>query len=391
MEETPEEKRSLIRPKHRLKYWEDMLHEGRLEEVVLEEGSFLESKKIREVYNPRLEYVKNKKKKKKKTCRYYNGDFPTKIERDTLFRYAPGRYAKGSEVAGIYLKNVITPDIRGRAFTALEDLDWIPPKTRAETIPAIKRQKKQKVQAKEIHAGHTHHLTLEQSTILKKQPEQFAKLEELLTKLDEIYRVVLPEFWHAQNTPKTLEERFEELARATKERRHPNFGGIAWRFRLFLTAFSSVTLLKSCPAAVHQDSNGSSKLPNFSVLTSIGKGFTGGTFCLLEYGVKIPVQPGDVLICQSTREWHCNIKPVDGLKYSIVAYYKPPLVAVKYDDDTHLPRLSFGPGPTMPKELSGMKWLDAIMSGPYAYNKKTMALVREFAKLIKKVRPRKHI
>ena len=42
---------------------------------------------------------------------------------------------------------------------------------------------------------------------------------------------------------------------------------------------------------------------------------------MIEYGIKIPVKPGDLLIAQTTREWHCNTTPVAGIKYSLVCYY----------------------------------------------------------------------
>jgi len=53
-----------------------------------------------------------------------------------------------------------------------------------------------------------------------------------------------------------------------------------------------------------------------------GTEYEGGVFCLPEYGLKIPVQPGDVLIALTAREWHCNLTPVRGTKYSIVCYYQ---------------------------------------------------------------------
>lgn len=50
--------------------------------------------------------------------------------------------------------------------------------------------------------------------------------------------------------------------------------------------------------------------------------YAGGAFCLLEYGIQIPLQPGDLLITATAREWHRNVTPVQGEKYSIVAYYR---------------------------------------------------------------------
>jgi hypothetical protein len=96
------------------------------------------------------------------------------------------------------------------------------------------------------------------------------------------------------------------------------------------TPFSTVTLLQSCPASVHKDRNATKHQHNFACLTSLGekdeKGkpkFSGGRFCLIEYGLEIPILPGDLFIGQTTREWHYNTTPVKGLKYSMIGYYQP--------------------------------------------------------------------
>jgi hypothetical protein len=87
------------------------------------------------------------------------------------------------------------------------------------------------------------------------------------------------------------------------------------------TSASTVTMLRNCPAALHTDPNGS-KL-GLACMTSIrGEEYSGGAFCLLEYGIQIPVQPGDLLIAATAREWHCNLTPVQGEKYSLVCYYR---------------------------------------------------------------------
>jgi hypothetical protein len=330
--------------------------EGRLDEVVLQKNSFLSDAVIRE----------------KHLHSYYDDDIPTTIERDTIFWYERGRYSEDQEIAGLYLKRVIPEPVQFRAYDVLNGFDWHPPH-RPETKTAIHRQRgKGRVAAKELHFGYTHLRAIERSQLFREQGEQFAKLEELLSTLNKIFKLVLPNQWSAQNTPKTLRDRELE-----KDKKDPRWGGIPWRFRIFLTAFSNVTLLKSCPAAVHKDSNGRRGIPNFSCLTSVGKGFKGGTFCLLEYGIKIPVTPGDILICQSTREWHTNIRAVEGLKYSIVAYYKQPL-----------PSLRIGPGPSMPEETYGMRFLDKHMAmGPL---EKADLLAHGLAKLKSKGRRKKN-
>ena len=227
------------------------------------------------------------------------------------------------------------------------------PETRPETIAGIDLQRATKnTPAKELHAGHTHNKQIERSAIFREQGPQLAKLEELIRTLDRIFKTTLPNEWKSQNTPKSRKERLKELRHSNKK--FPNYGGIPMRFRVMLSCFSNLTLLKSCPAAVHKDQNGSGKIPNFSCLTSVGEGFKGGRFCFIEYGLEVPVTPGDILICQSTREWHTNIGAVEGLKYSIVAYYKRPLVS---------PRFRYGS--SMPKETDEQRRIDELVAmGP---------------------------
>jgi len=89
-------------------------------------------------------------------------------------------------------------------------------------------------------------------------------------------------------------------------------------FRQFGTAFSNAAILKSCPSAIHCDA-GNAKNTDLSLtcLTTVGNEgeYSGGEFCQIEYGLKIPVKPGDILIAASAREWHCNLTPVKGTKY----------------------------------------------------------------------------
>ena len=88
------------------------------------------------------------------------------------------------------------------------------------------------------------------------------------------------------------------------------------------SVYSTVTLLKSAPAAVHVDGNG---LP-YACMTSIAPErphkYTGGTFCLVERGLSLAVTPGDLLIASTYRNHHCNLTPVIGTKYSVIAYFK---------------------------------------------------------------------
>ena len=45
----------------------------------------------------------------------------------------------------------------------------------------------------------------------------------------------------------------------------------------------------------------------------------------MEFGIRVAVQPGDILIAATPQYLHCNIKPITGLKYSVVAYFRKKL------------------------------------------------------------------
>jgi hypothetical protein len=62
----------------------------------------------------------------------------------------------------------------------------------------------------------------------------------------------------------------------------------------------------------------------FTVLTTVGE-YKGGEFVLPQYGVCVPIQPGDVLICQTHKEWHGNWRKVEGHRYSIIGYRRESL------------------------------------------------------------------
>jgi hypothetical protein len=95
-------------------------------------------------------------------------------------------------------------------------------------------------------------------------------------------------------------------------------------FRLCGTVpFSSLTLLRSAPAAVHVDHNGKKM---YACMTSVAPDdppkYSGGTFCLAQYGLAFAVRPGDLLIAATSEHEHCNLSPVIGEKYSVIAYVK---------------------------------------------------------------------
>ena len=319
-------------PYKKLKPWYEVLQGGELDEITLEPGSFLSDEDIRTKYLP----YRKIKGKRKRIHRYY--DHPerltTEITRNTIFWYPAGKYHldrpsaphKG-EIAGIYLRQVLSEDAQRKALHGLEQMKF-PPPHRAETAPAIRRQRGFTTPG-ELLFGYTDFGTLEQTLTSREKDRilQLSPLEDLLKEMDGCFARTLPFYYQLQGSPKSIEER---QAQRQKADALPEFGGIQAELRHFLTSFSNITLLRSCPSAIHKDQGNARKDQNsFTCLTSVGQrkksgeiGFSGGAFCLIEYGIKIPVKPGDILIAQTTREWHYNVTPVKGVKYSIVCYYR---------------------------------------------------------------------
>lgn len=293
----------------RYKHWQLLRKAGQLDEVILQPGRFISDKEIRRSWK----------------YKYYARpeDIKDEITRNTLFWYPPGLHKPQSplqaEIAGIYLKNVLPVKAQEDALVGLADMDWPLPASRKETATAIARQKGLVAPAPgEILFGFINMGRIERTKALRNQAQQFLKLRYLLEEMDACFARTLPLYHSIHNRPKSPEALQAEQAKEVKE-----FGGIPEKFRQFLTAFSTITLLRSCPASIHKDAGNARKdQSSFTCLTSIGDKFSGGTFALLEYGYKIPVKPGDIFIAQTTREWHYNTTPVKGTKYSIICYYR---------------------------------------------------------------------
>jgi hypothetical protein len=128
------------------KNWQQLVYEGKLAQMVLNPGSFISDKEIR--------------KRKLRNTYYPDPDaITTTIESDTLFWY-PGK----SEIAGVYLKQRISKELQDLALEGLEQMNWKPPSTRPETIPAIERQQSiGGLPAGELLFGHTARGSIEQS------------------------------------------------------------------------------------------------------------------------------------------------------------------------------------------------------------------------------------
>jgi hypothetical protein len=199
----------------------------------------------------------------------------------------------------LYLKNQIPADIQDEAKNGLDEMVFKDP-TRAETKHATQfnaRLGGPAVPAGELLFGFMDHGSVTMTIPTREQDAEYEKVKPLLRKLNNQFARTLPRHYAEQNRI------------------------IPADFRQFGTAFSTITTLKSCPSAVHTDPNGN-KLGLTCMATIRGTDYKGGEFCLLEYGLKIPVKPGDVLIAATAREWHVNLTPVQGVKYSIVCYYR---------------------------------------------------------------------
>jgi hypothetical protein len=74
---------------------------------------------------------------------------------------------------------------------------------------------------------------------------------------------------------------------------------------------------------VHKDSANADAGP--TCLTTLGK-FTGGLLLFPQFGLELPVQPGDLIIAATHRHWHCNIRKRVGTRYSLITHYRERLV-----------------------------------------------------------------
>jgi hypothetical protein len=153
--------------------------------------------------------------------------------------------------------------------------------------------------AGELNYGFYARHKIDQFTPTKKQNQAFVQCFSLLTYMSHVFANRLPRKFMEQNV------------------------GTPEEFRLAgFTPFSSVAILKSAPSAVHTDGRNGN---NFACMTSVedpDDPYDGGAFCFVEFGVQIAVKPGDLLIASTPRDWHANLTPVKGTKYSIVCYFK---------------------------------------------------------------------
>jgi hypothetical protein len=200
----------------------------------------------------------------------------------------------------ILLRGQIGPVIQKRAFDELEAIATVftscKDSARPELKKAIQYNGHKNPEASEWNPGHnaTRHGTIEPS---KHGAAIGPHVGKLLRVMYAIYQKTLPKEWLMPNTlcPEP--------------------------FRIAGTGFARLAVLKSAASAIHTDgANGT----GFAAMTTLSgePRYKGGTFCFVEFGIQIAVQPGDILIAATPRHLHCNIEPIKGLKYSVVAYFR---------------------------------------------------------------------
>jgi hypothetical protein len=85
------------------------------------------------------------------------------------------------------------------------------------------------------------------------------------------------------------------------------------------TMFSTLTVNRTALFRSHED--GSNLPGGLACLAAFGD-FAGGDLCFPRFSVSCPIEPGDLLICDSSQEQHGNIGPLSGQRISIVAYMR---------------------------------------------------------------------
>jgi len=206
----------------------------------------------------------------------------------------------------LYLQNVIPGDMRNTAFAAFEKMQFrsCNKSGRLELKGAVAFNGHKNPEAAEINTGYMHlarEFKIKQSAVAEPYMKDVVRL---LDTMSDIYARVLPRYWRIPNM------------RIQKKHRHG------------FTPFTTLTFLRSAPASVHLDArNGADSMACMTSLANPNPAnlYSGGAFCFIEYGVEIRVRPGDLLIGATPKNWHCNLSPVQGLKYSVIAYSKKAL------------------------------------------------------------------
>jgi hypothetical protein len=220
------------------------------------------------------------------------------------------------ELLFLFLKGAIPQDVQSTALSGLQKMDFVEcsDSKRPELKGAIEFNARSgqadPVIAGELNVGFGARSYVYELKDTEANREALKLLTPILDAMAGVFQRLVPKEFSLVNS--------EMQAKAADP---VNGRAIPVEFRLGGTSpFSSAALLRSAPSAVHTDGRNGSKL---ACMTSVAPGaYTGGKFCFVDYGVTIGVRPGDVLIATTPRDWHCNLEPVVGEKYSVVAYFK---------------------------------------------------------------------
>jgi hypothetical protein len=215
------------------------------------------------------------------------------------------------EVVFVFIRGKIGPVLQNNAFDELEAIEFTPCKdsARAELKEAIRYNRHKKPLASEWNPGHRTDNYSGCDIVVSKhgKVEGYPHVEKLLQQMWGLFQITLP-------------KKFAEPSTLCPE-----------PFRIAGTGYTRLAVLKSAASAIHTDhANG----PGFGSMVTLSTfpRYTGGTFCFVEFGLQIKVQPGDILIANTPKHWHCNIGPIKGLKYSVVAYFKKLLSSQRLND-----------------------------------------------------------
>jgi hypothetical protein len=215
------------------KNWKQLVADGSLDQVVLKPGSHVSDSALRvhRHHYPNT-VVPN--------IFLPNATLGAPIRRDTLFWKT---YNGKKEVAALFLQGRISKAAQDEAREGFRAMKWAEPK-RAETKTAIERQRGG-VAPGELLFGHMDRGSIEKTMTTREQGPAFAKLGRILTEMNDIFSRTLPKHYGEQNDDFKDLEKWQ--AYNNKHNVLPEYGGIPADLRILLTAFSTITCLKSCP------------------------------------------------------------------------------------------------------------------------------------------------
>jgi hypothetical protein len=150
-------------------------------------------------------------------------------------------------------------------------------------------------------------------------------LEPLFWDFECAMREHLPSYWnhHMRQAFKLVKRPGEQLKTLDKVKNpwhrqllEMTFGRSAF-YGLLFAHFSTITLNRNILFGAHEDGN---NMPGtMGCLTALGD-YGGGILCLPRLGAAFDIRPRDLLIADTNEEFHTNLGPIVGKRYSVVAY-----------------------------------------------------------------------